>query len=86
MQLRDYPVGANSMKWQPIETAPRDGTPIILYIHWCRKVRTGHYSNKSGTITTPRWIVHWTENNKTKVAMEPSHWIPLPEPPEDVIA
>jgi hypothetical protein len=55
------------MSWQPIETAPRDGTVILVYA--------------PGLFQTAAWVDgYWTtacENWLDDV----THWMPLPEPP-----
>jgi len=69
-------------EWRPIETAPKDGTPIIVYMPWeGGMVRTAHYSRR---LTEDRyaqnvWCVHWSGSYKSRVA--PTHWMPLPPPP-----
>lgn len=82
-------------EWKPIKTAPRDGTPILV---WHR-----------GDFHVARWLPLWTEDNKTwlvrhpawtddntRIASEiepnehqrligltgPSHWMPIPDPPK----
>ena len=63
----------NAAAWQPIATAPRDGTDIIVYRPTCKpnvyipQVGTDYF-NKSG----------W--QNSTD-ADQPTHWMPLPDPP-----
>ena len=70
---------ADRIEWQPIETAPKDGTDIL--------VMTGE------TMHVVRWInIHgdfdyWTvDDNKhgpfTLRGKAPTHWIQLPEPPK----
>ena len=64
------------MQWQPIETAPKDGTEIIVF-------------EKGGVICTAYWesgyFGHsgWTHHqSRSDVdAVNPSHWMPLPNPP-----
>jgi hypothetical protein len=63
------------MKWQPIETAPKDGTRVIL----CAvdgnypRVAEGYYQRDG-------W--HWsTDENWRDSEMAPTHWMPLPVPP-----
>lgn len=62
--------------WQPIETAPRGGTPILI----CNAA-TG----------STRWAVFsggWWRDGQVEAGgiicgcPEPTHWRPLPEPPE----
>jgi hypothetical protein len=66
--------------WQPIETAPKvmSGT---RYLGWC----PGH-----GGVCFISWIEdgylsgpgdHWISGGAIQV--EPTHWMPLPNPPED---
>lgn len=57
-------------EWQPIETAPKDGTPILV----CDK---GPYA----------YVAEWFQHSRTwigadKMYWEPTHWMPLPEPPK----
>ena len=70
---------AERIEWQPIETAPKDGTDIL--------VMTGE------TMHVVRWInIHgdfdyWAvDDNKhgpfTLRGKAPTHWMPLPEPPK----
>lgn len=67
------------IEWQPIETAPKDGTDIL--------VMTGE------TMHVVRWInIHgdfdyWAvDDNKhgpfTLRGKAPTNWMPLPEPPK----
>lgn len=67
------------MDWQPIETAPRDGTSFLVWLPtpelgsnvqvWSR--RTEKYS---GTICG-RFAFDFRAG--------PTHWMPLPEPPKN---
>lgn len=65
------------MKWQPIETAPKDGTKILL---GCPASR-----GYSGVVEKCYW--HKWDNGKGKwwdwvTPDKPTHWMPLPTPPE----
>jgi hypothetical protein len=59
------------MTWQPIETAPKDGT--VLLVHGERGVELG-------------WCVlsRWYWHGRNSVTEQPTHWMPLPEPPDGV--
>ena len=67
------------MTWQPIETAPRDGTHVLL----------GGWDGVFGWSTEGRFIEHdnnwWALNNDPSDhwgrALEPTAWQPLPPPP-----
>lgn len=64
--------------WKPIETAPKDGTPVDL---WVLGDRTADCTwNK----TRKRWEHWWGLDGgmgRSAVDGEPTHWMPLPEPP-----
>lgn len=65
---------AEAVKWQPIETAPKDGTRILL----CGKngkIADSHYGQPDGW-ANPRCFI-WPYVNAN-----PTHWMPLPKPPE----
>lgn len=62
------------MDWQPIETAPRDGTPILL-AHTKRdpKVEFATYDRSNG-----RWYTCFGG----RVLRFEYAWMPIPSPPE----
>jgi hypothetical protein len=66
------------MTWQPIETAPKDGTPIWLFYpeaHEQDRQAVGWWVND---FREPRWMDHADAHD----FIQPSHWMPLPEPPK----
>jgi Lar family restriction alleviation protein len=70
--------------WQPIETAPRDGTDFIAYNEF-----TGPYITAAKSISpiaappdgTIRFPMHYWHGQKGTWFPEPTHWQPLPSPP-----
>ncbi len=76
------------MAWQTIDTAPKDGTPILAYApDGCTQWE----------LHTPLWIIHYCEvvnERREKVwrwreaggecytTCDPTHWMPLPELPK----
>lgn len=66
------------MDWQPLETAPKDGTPILIW----RGASLSH--NKMITpIVVARWQRHYFQPVGTSTsAYGATHWMPLPEPPQ----
>lgn len=65
------------MKWQPIETAPRDGTRVL---GWCndKYVDICYIEHKDSVGDV--WM---TDNCQDFGGWEnPTHWMPLPDKPE----
>lgn len=64
-------------EWQPIETAPKDGTKVMLYVGdclewitapWYWDTRDGLWKNTIGQYMETPFI---------------THWMPLPQPPNE---
>lgn len=77
-------------EWQPIETAPKDGTPVLA----CYKgygTEGPTFMRGSGPITVFYGTYHpnspgkkeWRDDNGHRRPYI-THWMPLPDPPEDV--
>jgi hypothetical protein len=81
-------------EWQPIETAPRDGTPFFTYSEDAARAMA---VNVYGFPGTPILVMSWPPFDKTPYPInesgdfstfhewEPTHWLPLnalPEPPK----
>lgn len=65
-------------EWQPIETAPKDGTPILVACPYSSGVAVENVR----WIDRPRargWRFH---NYGPALGVQPTHWMPLPEPPK----
>lgn len=60
--------------WQPIETAPKDGTPIIVAFHGHGEDRVSIVSYSSG-IGRHAWDYINSHDG------QPQWWMPLPAPP-----
>ena len=72
---------APQMNWQPIGTAPQDGTEVILFYPHLRDdgfVTAGHYYRNDGG-DGPYWYADLVNGG----ASPPTHWMPLPEPPKE---
>lgn len=83
------------MEWKPIETAPKDGTPILV----------AHYIHSNDLYGYAPWreinvVIAWWEGGGWEMcfmedgradtegissqffqAIRPTHWMPLPSPP-----
>jgi len=62
------------MIWQPIETAPRDGTSVLVY---SSKWFPGTNDCDIAFVAFGVW-----ETLEGMRNMNPTHWMPLPSPPE----
>lgn len=67
--------------WQPIETAPRDGTPIIGRGFY---TRNGQTPMLCVAMVGGRDGIWWRDNNGYgfTVSCHPTHWMPIPEDPK----
>jgi hypothetical protein len=69
------------MGWQPIETAPKDGTHILL--GGCKNgpsVRIGNWGSGQYNRRTRSYDPDWADGAGPLTG--PTHWQPLPEPPK----
>ena len=74
-------------RWEPIETAPKDGTPIIAYcVHTNAKYATNSIQEGWEYPVIAKWIDHngggWTWHG---MAGTFTHWRPLPAPPSSLL-
>lgn len=85
------------MSWQPIETAPTDGTEVLGYrddagvfiMRYAAAVEfmTSREIDESDLSEddlhdTDWWYADFIEGGLLDGDMAPTHWMPLPEPPE----
>jgi hypothetical protein len=65
------------MEWQPIEMAPKDGTAILAIIDGLHK-NTGE-----PFIAAVAWYSEgfWAVSEEIEDSYQPTHWMPLPPPP-----
>lgn len=61
-------------KWQPMSTAPKDGTSILIF-----EADEG----TTGTVRVARWRDDTIPTGWTGSEHAPSHWLPLPQPPNN---
>lgn len=81
---------AAMLDWQPIETAPRDGTWVLLTgglidYGWYEDTQpqcvAGHFAS---LMPAPegRWQFAWYDGGYLGEYEQPTHWMPLPAPPQ----
>ena len=58
--------------WLPIETAPKDGTDVLVYS--LGRVVSAYFSKSQD---------EWLEVIHNYSFYAPTHWMPLPEPPKE---
>jgi hypothetical protein len=70
------------MEWQPIETAPKDGTKVLVSNGFEMQVAEFSDSNIFGH---KEWVYGEIQNsyNRKSYVAEPTHWMPLPAAPND---
>lgn len=70
-------------EWRPIETAPKDRTRILAYQGKVPDDETPQIMIWIGD----RWVIAWDHSDLLEVGgpngYEPTHWMPLPDPPTD---
>ena len=71
------------MSWKPIDTAPKDGTKILLCRPTIRPDSFGVFCQVAAWWEGENnWIVYMSQPLEKPVHFEPTHWMPLPAPPE----
>ena len=81
----------SEMKWMPIESAPKDGTEVLV---WDQRCALGplamHYTSREylqreygdPDYMEAGWYLSYSyPDGFAEVPMEPTHWMPLPLPP-----
>lgn len=68
--------------WQPIESAPKDGTAILAF--WNMEI-DGRLIRNDDCYALARWNGHeWVSvDDEDRSYTDPTHWMPLPPAPED---
>lgn len=83
--------------WKPIETAPRDGSEVLLFepgmdaAYWMAMETEGFtFPANSGRVVgrfyDNNWVSHAAEagwdGSVEPAPLRPTHWMPLPSPPD----
>ena len=65
------------MKWEPIETAPKDRDVLLWWPYWSRRPTIGYWKHT-------RWMAeNALQDSVGDSGPQPTHWMPLPDPPTD---
>jgi len=75
------------MSWQPIETAPKDGSSILVFpATWDKKPCSIAHWNTDEYSKKPRPF--WERDDQIQITYSrgatTTHWMPLPPPPEEM--
>lgn len=78
-------------EWKPIETAPKDGTDILIAQAGCERVYKGGWATQAET-GHGAWRVSdnfWSEAEGAFLSIKltddfATHWMPIPAPPATV--
>ena len=68
------------MEWQPIETAPKDGTSCLV-VAGDGNVGEASWCGPDGWWWINTHLEHWADSIDFRHG-EPTHWMPLPDPPK----
>ena len=80
MEITDY--------WKPIETAPKDGSYIIVCneeagVSWVAKYHPVYTSGYRPENPWSSMMLNLWHAKKRYPSTVPAHWMPLPAPPEE---
>jgi hypothetical protein len=79
--------------WKPIDSAPRDGTAVLVMRDIWPGTKSGHAEECNGHNTyvamwwgnendgAGAWVCYMDAVCDPHCPIEPTHWMPLPEPP-----
>lgn len=71
-------------EWQPIETALKDGSSLLLFaVELSYSDTPQMYVGRWSTTAWwgPAWVAY--EEGSDTEYLEPTHWMPLPDPPKE---
>ena len=66
-------------EWQPMETAPKDGEEILVFLPPNLIKIANYYKDEFSKKPRPYW--RWSHITKFNRARRPTHWMTLPEEP-----
>ena len=69
--------------WQPIETAPKDGRDFLVWNRENRVRKARWYERSSSDLGVS--LYEGDGVNSFKGGIQPTHWMPLPAPPEPIV-
>lgn len=76
-QMRAYVDADRAARWQPIETAPKDGTAVLVY----QKIDGAHWLITPAYFAGGHWLIVCFHDGNVEYEIAPSLWQPIPLPP-----
>jgi hypothetical protein len=74
--------GNDVSNWQPIETAPKDGTKILIFDNGVYTARWKDEARYYQFETRPGWQIYECDDGFYSIATDAAtHWMPLPANP-----
>lgn len=70
------------MTWQAIESAPRDGSRIDLWVHWPEHDRRDRTADAFWNVEEGEWQLGEFHAGQFVHRPTATHWMPRPEAPE----
>jgi hypothetical protein len=68
-------------KWQPEESAPKDGTSVLLWARlWASPLEPNSFFEVVGYFHRASGVERW-KTKETDEDLKATHWAPLPLPP-----
>jgi hypothetical protein len=81
--VRRYEAFNAESPWRPITTAPKDGTAILIWPAQSALTGSTECMIISYVVRWHDWKEAWIEASGEEYdTFHPTHWMPLPEPPE----
>jgi hypothetical protein len=74
-------------EWRSIETAPKDGTRFLAFYPAFGGIEVIRRHDPGGAARNPKhhfecWVRSGAAGDGGHLGAEPTHWMPLPEPPQ----
>jgi hypothetical protein len=80
-------------EWKLIETAPKNGRAVLVHRNIWPGTKSGFSEECNGHNTYVaewwkdenggNWMLYTDQIQEPRCPIEPTHWMPLPNPPED---
>lgn len=81
---RDLSVVLGVLAWRPIETAPKDGSRVIIWDGAPYIAKWAEEANDYQFTSYPGWQIFDCDDGFYSIASKsPTHWMPLPADPVD---